>query len=116
MTKIEKIGNLTVFAQHSSTALGDYTTIKLYNGADEVFSEDYVGLWTMANGLRGCINDAMLKMDYLTIEMIEHFCPVVHREHNGNLLIGEMSADTKDYFKRVDDTIYYKHYTHRPMM
>lgn len=115
MIKIEKVGNLTIFAEHCNLFEED-TTLHAYNGADEVFAETYIGHWTMANGLRSCINDFMLKMNYLTEEMVGHYCPTVHKEYNGKLLVGEIAEGVTAYFKKVDDSIYYKYFDHRPMM
>ena len=38
-------------------------------------------------------------------------------EYEGKLISGKIAGfDETEYFKQIDDTVYFKHYTNRPMM
>ena len=110
MNKIMKIGNLEICGER------DYDNslhLIAVNGGDIVAEEVYYG-----GTVRSAINRLLLNhFDICTIEDIRAAIASPVLEYNGGLISGKIAgfSDT-EYFKRIDNTEYFKHYTHRPMM
>ena len=67
------------------------------------------------------VNRFLEQMDYYTLPQIRRAFSItgqpVTSEYDGNLLSGQLvPGGLTDYYKRVDDTGYFKHFLHRPMM
>ena len=111
MKYIETVGNLMFYADTEGFAPGEYALLAI-NGSDVVASSVYC-----------CsVNDAVNRLlnvhfDTYSISDIRAAMPVIRAEYNGALLSGLLAGFSSiEYFKRIDDTEYYKHFTHRPMM
>ena len=100
MKHIEKIGNIDVFAEKNAER--DYT-ITFINGSDIVAQEVY-----FTDFLEKGIEDLFRKkLDIYTSEWIEN--------HFAIMLLEKLSQNTyrfgeKDYFCRIDNTRFFKHY------
>lgn len=121
--RLMKVGNLTIYLERGSGFLNDLffdgptITLYAYNGADCVKQETYLQVMDETSA----VNRFMELMDYYTLPQIHRAFGIARRpiasEYNGKLLSGQLaSGDPVDYFKRVDDTRFFKHFTHRPMM
>lgn len=100
MKHIEKVGNIDVFAEKNAER--DYT-ITLFNGSDIIAQETY-----FTGNLQTAIDDLFSKvLDTYTLKWILDNIPI--RE------LVQLSQHTyrvceKDYFCRIDDTRFFKHY------
>ncbi len=111
MKYIETVGNLRFYTDEVGFAPGEYALLAI-NGADIV-----------ANGVYCCsVKDAVNRLlniyfDTYSISDIRAAMPVIRAEYNGALLSGQIAGYSSiEYFKRIDDTEYYKHFTRRPKM
>lgn len=104
MDFVEKVGNIRVYTEKN---LDRDITVSFLNGSDCVMSGVY-----FANNVKGAIEDLFTKSDTYTEEWLLLNCPIEKLEKlNDNLYkIGE------DYFKRIDNTRFFKHFTHKPML
>lgn len=99
MNLIEKVGNIKVYTEKNADK---DITVKFYNGSDCVMSEVY-----FANKENAAIADLFRKMDIYTADWIKE---------NMNIMdLTTLSENTyrtgeKDYFCRIDDTRYFKHF------
>ena len=112
MTKITKIGNLTFYGERN-TWDDDSLTLTAVNGTDIVARETYYG-----GTVRQAIN-AMLRInfDIVTIHDILDGIASPVCEYENRLISGKIAGFSEtEYFKRIDNTDYYKHFTHRPRM
>lgn len=106
----EKVGNLKIFYEFE----GPWdVVIYAINGADvvarELFASSYLNLSQLVASMLN------RNFDIYTLTDIWAGLPEVHSEHNGALLSGKIAGfSSTEYFKRIDATRYYKHFTHRP--
>ena len=127
MKLVEKIGNLTIWREDHTSFMdhlyrdGASFTLMVYNGADQVARETYYTN-SYARDDRAAERKAVERLmgssfDTYTLEAIRAGLPKLTIEHDGRLISGRIAGfDTVDYFKRIDDTRFFKHFTHRPMM
>lgn len=101
---VEKIGNIEVYIEkHSDRDI----TVSFYKRSNCVMSEVYY-----ANNVKRAIEDLFTKLDTYTEEWLWLNCPTEGLEKlSCNLYkIGE------DYFKRIDNTRFFEHFIHKPML
>ena len=100
MVKFKKVGNITVY--YTKNSENDYT-IELYNGSDCVYKEIYI------NGdLMEAVNRSLQNsLDICTQEVVNYIA--VKRSDNTYCIIDE-DEDKQDWFCRIDDTNYFKHF------
>jgi len=109
MKQIAKIGNLAVYRED----WGNMMTLHACNGTDEIMQESFSAFAREASALKHLMN----LLDYYTLSDIRAGLAETISEYDGALLSGRIAGfDNVEYFKRVDDTRFYKHYTHRPVM
>jgi hypothetical protein len=112
MEFICKVGNLKIYYEFASA-----WEVVLYaiNGADVVARELFA--FSYFNLDRFVALMLQRNFDIYTIADIRAGLVNIKREYNGALLSGQLAGfSSTEYFKRIDDTKYYKHFTHRPMM
>lgn len=119
MEKMMKIGNLTVYRESGTGFPGDLffdgPTVTLYaiNGTDIVRCETYL----QVADEQFALDRFMELFDTYTLPMISAALPEITSEYDGALLSGKIAGFSSiEYFKRIDDTRFYKHFTHRPAM
>lgn len=103
MELIKTIGNIKVFATKNTD--NDYT-INLYNGSDCIYSEVYLSNLDYAiNHSLQIVCDIFSESDLANLQ-------VVNKRLSGNTLMCECGDGTgkQDYFCRIDNTEYFKHY------
>ena len=121
--KLLKVGNLTIYIERGSGFMNDLffdgptITLYAYNGADCVRQETFLKVADEMNA----VNRFLEQMDYYTLPQIRRAFSItgqpVTSEYDGNLLSGQLvPGGLTDYYNRVDDTGYFKHFLHRPMM
>ena len=110
MEKIMKVGNLTIYSEEYS---GRSLHLIAVNGVDIVAE----GVYEHCTAEKAADHLLAINFDIYTISDIRAGIPAPVTEYNGALISGKIAgfSDT-EYFKRIDDTKYYKHYTHRPTM
>lgn len=100
MKHIEKVGNIDVFAEKNAER--DYT-ITFINGSDIVAQEVY-----FTNDMQAAIDDLFAKaLDTYTLKWLLDNIPITE--------LGQLSQQTyrtgeKDYFCRIGNTRFFKHY------
>lgn len=103
MNYIEKVGNIKVYTEHHTD---NSITVYLYNGADLVASDTYFNARE-----ENAISDLFSKVfDTFTEEYLWLCVSNLELIEDGLYRAGD------DYFKRIDNTRYYKHFNHKPMM
>lgn len=123
MTKIMKVGNIVIYRERGDGFLDDLffdgptVTFFAYNGADCIKQETYL----QVTDEQKAQDRFMELMDYYTLSEIHRAFRIADRtitsEYGGRLLSGKLAhCSDIDYFKRVDDTQYYKHFLRRPAM
>lgn len=103
MTLYETIGNIKVF--YTKNAEKDYT-INLYNGSDCIYSEVYFSNLDYAvNHSLQIACDIFSQSDLAKMQ-------VINKRISENTLMSICGNGTgkQDYFCRIDDTEYFKHY------
>lgn len=110
MTKIDKIGNLTFYAERNED---ESISMIAVNGTDIVAREVYYG-----GTVRQAINSMLrTQFDIVTIQYILYCVIDPVFEHDNRLISGRFAVSSStEYFKRIDSTDYYKHFTQRPRM
>ena len=118
MFKVEKIGNLVIYRENHTSFMdhlyrdGATFTLHAYNGADEVAHETY-----FTPDVKTAVERLMVHFDTYTLEAIRAGLEAVTIEHDGRLISGRIAGfEDVEYFKRIDDTRFFKHFTHKPMM
>lgn len=100
MKHIEKIGNIDVFAERN--AKRDYT-ITFINGSDIIAQEIY-----FTNDIQAAIDDLFAKvLDTYTLKWMLDNIPIMELDQ---LSQNTYRAGEKDYFCRIDNTRFFKHY------
>lgn len=100
---IETVGNIKVYTEHNTD---NSITVYLYNGSDLVASDTYFNTRE-----ENAISDLFSKvLDIFTEEYLWLFVDNLESIQKGLYRSGD------DYFKCIDDTRYYKHFNHKPMM
>lgn len=114
MNFIERVGNLKLYYRMNDNIFGDETiTIYAVNGSDIVKSDVYTG----RNYKNAAEHLLYRDFDTCTLETIRAGLPEIISEYGGRLLYGKIAGfDRVDYFKRIDNTRFYKHFTKRPAM
>lgn len=106
MNYIEKVGNTKVYTEFYAD---NSITVFLYNGSDLVASDTYF------NAIQeNAISDLFSKaLDIFTEEYlwINYLAAGLEKISEDLYKIGD-----NDYFSRIDNTRYYKHFNHKPMM
>lgn len=99
MNLVEKVGNIKVYTKKNAER---DITVTFINGSDVVMSEVY-----FTNDKAAAIADLFTKMDTYTIEWMLLNIPLVElvKMSENTYRVGE-----KDYFCRIDDTRYFKHF------
>lgn len=110
MNKIIRVGNLEICGERD---FDNSLHLIAVNGGDIVAEEVYYG-----GTVRSAVNRILLThFDICTILDIGAAIETPVIEYGGNLISGQLAGFSEtEYFKRIDDTDYFKHYTHRPMM
>lgn len=110
MTKIDKIGNLTFYAERNEDESISLTAI---NGTDIVAHTVH-----FSGTVRQAINSMLrIQFDIVTIHDILDGVVDPVFEYDNRLISGRIAGfSSTEYFKRIDNTDYYKHFTHRPRM
>ena len=118
MHKIETVGNLQMFWEdHAGSLFGDMFSIVAVNGGDIVARETFEGTPTPAAIDKA--EERLLQNHFDIVMLVDILAgvPEVEFEYNGKLLYGKIAGfSNTEYFKRIDRTRFYQHYTHRPMM
>lgn len=99
-----KVGNIEAYTEQN--AKGDIT-VQLINGTDVVMSETY-----FTNDAEKAVEDLFMKLDTYTEEWLR----LNYLSRGLEKLSENLYRLNGDYFKRIDDTKYFKHFDHRPMM
>lgn len=100
MKHIEKIGNIDVFAERNAER--DYT-ITFINGSDIIAQEIY-----FTNDIQAAIDDLFAKvLDTYTLKWLLDNIPIMELDQ---LSQHTYKTGEKDYFCRIDDTRFFKHY------
>lgn len=98
MKHIEKVRNIDVYAEKNNNR--DYT-VTLINGTDIIVQEGY-----FTNDIQAAIENLFMKtLDTYTEDYIFLCISGVRRLTENTYKFGE-----KDYFCRIDDTRFFKHY------
>lgn len=97
MNFIEQVGNIKVYAEKNAER---DITITFTNGSDVIFSEVY-----FTNNETAAISDLFRKMDIYTDEWLWINADDLVILSKNTYMTGE-----KDYFCRIDDTKYFKHF------
>ena len=110
MNRIIRVGNLEICGERD---FDNSLHLIAVNGGDIVAEEVYYG-----GTVRRAINHMLLAhFDICTMEDISAAITTPAIEYGGGLISGKISGFSEtEYFKRIDHTDYYKHYTHRPRM
>ena len=110
MNKLIKVGNLNIFGERE---YDNSLHLIAVNGCDIVAEEVYYG-----GTVQKAIDRLLLThFDICTIQDISAAIAVPVLEHGGNLISGQIAGFSEpEYFKRIDNTDYFKHYTRRPTM
>lgn len=112
MTKIEQIGNLAIYGERNPWD-NDSLALIAVNGTDIVARETYC-----SGTIRQAINTMLrINFDIVTIHDILDCIASPVFECESRLISGRIAGfSSTEYFKRIDNTDYYKHFTHRPRM
>ena len=112
MTYIETVGNLKLFYEYNAHM---QLTIYAINGTDIVGSATF---YATPNHAKACVARVLSsQFDTYTLSDIRSGLMLITPEYNGKLLSGKIAGfDGVEYFKQIDDTRFYKHFTKRPMM
>lgn len=102
MRFIEKVGNIAVYLERN--AKDDYT-VNFLNGVDVVERKRY-----KTENPHGAICDLFRHMDIFTLPWLQFQLEELQEVKPG------LFRSYGDYFKRIDDTDFYKHFDHEPMM
>lgn len=99
MNLVEKVGNIKVYTEKNAEK---DITVTFINGSDVVMNEVY-----FTNNETAAIADLFTKMDIYTAEWL--------KENMNVMDLIKLSENTyrtgeKDYFCRIDDTKYFKHF------
>ena len=99
MNFIRKVGNIEVYTEKNSER---EITATLINGSDVILKEVY-----FAHNESAAIDDLLRKIDIYTAEWIKENIKITDVT-----ILSENTyrAFEKDYFCRIDDTKYFKHY------
>lgn len=103
MKEYGTVGNIKIF--YTRNAENDFT-INLYNGSDCIYSEVYFG------NLDYAVRDSLQKAcDIYTLSDLQKL-KVVNKRLSDNTIMCLCGDGTgkQDYFCRIDDTEYFKHY------
>ena len=99
MNFIKKIGNIEIYTEKNTER---DITVSLINGSDEIFKEVY-----FTSNESAAIDDSLKKIDIYTAKWI-----VENIKITDITILSENTyrALEKDYFCRIDNTKYFKHY------
>jgi len=114
-----KVGNIEIYTEPVDFMGERGFNVYAINGTDIVGKGMYSGPYT--NGNVGEAVDHMLsgQFDIVTMDVITSGIQEITEEYNGRLIYGNIAgfpSQGPDYFKKIDGTKYYKHFTHRPKM
>lgn len=110
MQFIKKVGNLRFMYEQNGR---NDITVYAINGTDIVASEVYFN----ATPKRAMVRMLQHFFDTFTREDIAAALPHYSVEYYGDLIYGKLAGfDTVEYFKRIENTDFFKHYTRRPAM
>lgn len=104
MNFVEKVGNIKVYTEKNADM---DITVEFYNGSDCVMRNTY-----FTNDSKRAIEDLFIKLDTYTEEWLWLNCLTSGLEK----LADNLYRTGKDYFKQIDDTRFFKHFDHKPMM
>lgn len=112
MEMLYKVGNLKIYCEILNAFELNIIAI---NGTDEVARESFSGFRVSPTKCaERLLNN---RFDIYTLSDIRAALPEIVSEFDGALLSGKIAGfDSLEYFKRIDDTQFYKHFTRRPMM
>lgn len=99
MNFIEKVGNIKVYTENNTEK---DITVTFINGSDVVMSEAY-----FTNNETAAIADLFTKMDIYTAEWLKENINVMDLT---TLSENTYRTGEKDYFCRIDNTRYFKHF------
>lgn len=99
MNFIEKVGNIKVYTEKNAEK---DITVTFINGSDVIMSEVY-----FTNNEAAAIADLFTKMDIYTAEWLKENINVMDLI---TLSKNTYRTGEKDYFCRIDDTKYFKHF------
>ena len=110
MNHIIKVGNLKFYGEREFDGTLHLIAV---NGCDIVAEEIFYG-----GTVRKAVDHLLLRnFDICTLEDIRAAIVDPCLEYEGKLISGKIAGfDETEYFKQIDDTVYFKHYTNRPMM
>lgn len=106
MNYIEKVGNIKVYSEQNGA--NEYT-ITFINGTDIVAQTMYSSAYTKNEAIAHLFS---VKFDTHTEEWLWLNIPTSDLE----VISDNLFKSGNDYFKRIDDTRYFKHFDHKPMM
>ncbi len=106
MNYIEKVGNIKVYSEQGGT---NEFTITFINGTDIVAQEMYSSAYTKNEAITHLFS---VKFDTHMEEWLWLNIPTSDLE----VISDNLFKSGNDYFKRIDDTRYFKHFDHKPMM
>lgn len=109
MENLDKIGNLRFCYERNGE---NDLTLYAINGRDIVAQEVY-----FTNDPLDAMRDMLRRIfDTFTLRDIRAALPSIRIEEEG-LISGVIAGfSTREYFKRIDKTEFWKHYAHRPMI
>lgn len=99
MEFIEKVGNIKVYVERNAER---DITVKFYNGSDCVMSEVY-----FTSDISNAVENLFQKLDTYTMEYLTINAFPLTKESES------VYRCQNDYFKRYDDTRFYKHFNHK---
>ncbi len=99
MKFIEKVGNIQVFVRENATA---DISVFFYNGSDCILQETF-----FTNDQNAAIERLFLQCDIVTLHWIYQNIPA---DRITRLSLNTCKMDAQDYFCRIDDTRYFRHY------
>lgn len=104
MKFIEKVGNIKVYTEKNADR---DITVSFYNGSDLVLSEVF-----FTNNEHVAIETLFQKLDTYTEEWLwlNFLTEGLEKVDNDLYRLGE------NYFKRIDDTKYFKYFSYKPMV
>lgn len=116
MNKIEQFGPFTIYEEDTTDilSLGKETTIRLYNGLDEIAHEIYYNVNNAADAARDFMRRSQ---NAYTMEDITAACRIVEifNDRDVEAVYTDHIGDTKFYFRRYSpESRYFKQYLEKP--
>lgn len=96
---IEKVGNIQVFTRQNAPA---DISVFFYNGSDCILQESF-----FTNDQDTAIETLFLKLDIVTLRWLYQNVPA---DRLTRLSRSTYKMNSQDYFCRIDDTRYFRHY------